>query len=227
MYADSTNRPIANAEVRIASVERAVHTDTAGTFRMTGVPAGLHILTIRALGFTAETQRIPLRDGQTHEGDYFLKRAPQRLEAVDVTADATAPASLRLKMSGFEDRQRLGFGRFFTPEDFEKNQARKLPEILLTRIPGIRISYQNGRRYLVSKRPATGFGNRPCYVRVFLNGMPYADADELGLKYGAVDADAMDTSNFLAAEWYETSSTPLQFNPTAKPPCGTLLLWTK
>lgn len=222
VFADSTNRPIANAEVTITALGRSARTDSAGNFTLTNVAAGMQLLTIRALGYAPQTQRLPLRDGQTLESDFFLKRSAQQLEAVDVTANAAPGMSMRMRMSGFEERKKLGFGHFLTRDDFEKFDGRKLADMMVGRMPGLRIYYdRQGGRWLVSKK---NLGKGPCYVRVYIDGLlfnpdvPYAQQ---------FSPDRFDPSQFAGAEYYSTAATPPQFNATGAQPCGTLVLWTR
>jgi hypothetical protein len=222
VYVDSTNRPVRNAEVTIASLGKSVRADSAGNFTLRDIPAGLQFLTIRALGYEPQTQRLPLRDGQVLESDFYLRRSIQQLAAVDVSAKAAEAMPMRMKMAGFEDRQKLGFGRFLTREDFEKAEGRPLGDVIVRRVPGLRFFYPPGstRRFLVSNR-VTSKKAPQCYVRVYVDGLLFNPG---GLPF---DPDTVDPSTLAGLEFHNLASTPLQYNRTDGPPCGTLLLWTR
>ena len=58
---DVTERPIAEAEVAIAALNRVVRSDSAGNFAIVAIPAGTYRVTVRAPG------RVGLYDFRHHD----------------------------------------------------------------------------------------------------------------------------------------------------------------
>jgi len=48
---DSVQRPIANAEVSLPGVSLSATTAENGTFRLAGIPAGIHRVIVRRIGY--------------------------------------------------------------------------------------------------------------------------------------------------------------------------------
>lgn len=237
VFADSSTRPIIGAEVSIAPLGLTTRTDSAGTFMVRNVSAGLHTLTIRALGFTPHSQRVPLHDGQTWEGDFSLRPAAQQLGEVTVRGDVVAGRNPRI--AEFEERRKLGFGQFVTQDVFEKAEGRKLGDVLHARVAGVRTERYGGREFVVSSRGLNSLermpagdkvdrqvlGTKPrCYVQIVM--------DDLALYTGysdekLFDINSIDASRIAAIEYYTPASRPAQFNRGGNAPCGTLVIWSR
>lgn len=89
---DSAGTPIQGAFVElIGTVMRGV-TDSAGAFAIIEVPAGSHVVRVRAAGFHDELFEIEVVDGEDLEGVIALKRAPQgaRSEKGEVRSESVA-----------------------------------------------------------------------------------------------------------------------------------------
>jgi hypothetical protein len=56
---DPGERPLANAEVSLPTLGKSVRTDSAGNFRITGIPAGTHAIFARLVGFSTATAMLP------------------------------------------------------------------------------------------------------------------------------------------------------------------------
>ena len=107
---DSTSRPVAGALITIGATGRIARSDSAGAFAAVGVPVGVHLVTVRALGFAAFEQRIQFDSGQRLEIDIVLTM--QTLARVDVVA-RSVPKFLK----DFDARRRTGLGRFLDTTD--------------------------------------------------------------------------------------------------------------
>jgi hypothetical protein len=133
-----------------------------------------------------------------------------------VLANAMARTVLGRNLVDFDERRKMGFGRFLTQDDFAKAEGRNILNLLTSRIPGMRTS-GTGRRTLVSSRGPTSVSQRECPIRVIFDGMPNA---------GPLDLDSIEPSTIAAAEFYTPATLPFQF-AFGGSPCGTLLLWSR
>ncbi|MGV3709960.1 MAG: carboxypeptidase-like regulatory domain-containing protein [Gemmatimonas sp.] len=254
---DPTEKPIANAEIVITSLNRAVRSDSSGNFTMTALPAGKYSIQVRMPGFDTFTSDLVLKDLQTVEVDLLLKPTTQTLAPVAVKATAAAPSAAR--MEGFDERVKSSGGRFITAEEFQKADGRPVSAIIAKQLgSGVKIIQSNGRRILTSGRqgdvristmvtgatpPAAppGINNvasavtetslfdtpNSCYMMVIVNGIVRYNGSQ-GQPY--FDVDHLDPKDILGFELHNTATMPAQYNGTAAPgtaSCGLAIIWTK
>lgn len=209
-------RPLANAIVALSATGLDTRTDSAGRFLLAATPTGTWTLAVQALGYAPRQQPVDLLPNDTVAQVVALVRA-QVMDTVRVRANAMARTVLGRNLAAFEERRKIGFGKFLTQEDFAKAEGRNLLNVLTSRIPGVRIA-GTGRRTLVSSRGSISFSQPQCPIRVIFDGSP--DATPL-------DLDSIDPSTIAAAEYYTPATLPKQFDFRGNSPCGTLLLWSR
>ena len=84
-----TERPLPSAEISLAGTERKVRSDSSGIFRIVGVPAGTHTLSVVAIGFAPVVRTdVSVAPGRTTEVTLSLVKIHVAMEAVRVTASA-------------------------------------------------------------------------------------------------------------------------------------------
>ncbi len=179
---------------------------------------------------------------------------PQPLPTVPVTAEAELVRSAKLRE--FDRRRSNGIGRFLTEADLEKDQYRKLSDVL-RKLPGIHMVRSKGTRgasplaeYAVSSRGSATiehvsptFGKN-CPVAIWLDGVAvYRGLDRgvdpaFGARSGAppqtvrldeppFDINSIMTNHVAAIEFYSGPATmPAELNVT-QGTCGALVIWTK
>ena len=209
-------RPLANAIVGLSATGLDTRTDSAGRFLLAATPTGTWTLAVQALGYAPRQQLVDLIPGDTVAQVVALVRV-QGMDTLRVRANAMARTVLGPNLAAFEERRKMGFGRFLAPEDFAKAEGGSMLNFLTSRIPGMRIA-GTGRRTLVSSRGGISLSQRQCPIRVIFDGIP--DAVPL-------DLDSIDPSSLAAAEYYTPATLPAQFNFGGNSPCGTLLLWSR
>lgn len=209
-------RPLANAIVGLSATGLETRTNSAGRFLLAATPTGTWTLAVQALGYAPRQQSVDLIPGDTVAQAVALVRA-QGMDTVRVRANAMARTVLGRNLVAFEERRKMGFGRFLSQEDFAKAEGRNMLDVLTSRIPGVRIG-GTGRRTLVSSRGGISLSQSQCPIRVIFDGSP--DAAPLNL-------DSIDPSTIAAAEYYTPATLPLEFNFSGNAPCGTLLLWSR
>ncbi len=143
VVADTTGAPIDNAEVTLTDLARTVHTDRRGTFRMTDLPPGPHLLSIKRVGFAPTITTVDLNAQATVWPRILLTRS-NALATVAVTADGIPPE--------FEERRTAGVGRYLTRRDLAKQPGRRLGD-LVSQVPGFGSAAGTaGHAWLVGKR---------------------------------------------------------------------------
>jgi len=231
VLAEGPERPVSGAEIAVAYLGLVVRSDSTGAFVIPEIAAGVYQVTVRAVGYEPFAARVAFAVGEAVERDFLLRASPNVLAQVDVTASVLSRPSPRLL--GFEERRKLGLGRFFTQEAFERAEGRKLADVFSGRLPGVRVVANRGERYLATASrgnismihtPGDVSSKRECYVQVVIDNI---------IRYRSVagerpfNIDSVDPSTVAAAEYYSVSQTPLQYQATGSSACGTLLLWTR
>ena len=127
----------------------------------------------------------------------------------DVTARAMyatpGPTHARAsRLAEFEERRRVGQGRFITADVLQANDDIPLVELLRLRIPG----FGNARDARVST-----LGPGSC-MNVYLNGLSFPTALE-----------GMHPRDLVGVEYYDALTAPQQYRQSLRS-CSALLLWT-
>jgi hypothetical protein len=120
------------AEVLLDDSVRAV-TDRKGYFEIDPVPAGMHDVLVRKMGFVPLRFRVAVTAGDLWDGTIRMDRAAQALPAVVVLESSKALKNYRPRwIDGFVDRRRVGLGTFLDRIDIENaHLARRAPQISL------------------------------------------------------------------------------------------------
>lgn len=240
ILSDGTEKPLANAEILIESVNKSVRSDSAGNFIITGLAAGKHTVLVRLVGYESLKADITLGATQKLEVDLLIKPNVTTLDRVDVTAEKGA-GNWAIKLTEFEERRKLGIGKFVGAEDFEKGDGRPVSSLLLQRVSGLQAIQSNGRRWLAtSGRSPKMFGAAAgavtgtmekippaCYMQVVVNGRVEYNGTPGQAMY---DIDALNSKDIIGVEIYSTATTPSQYNATRgqnMSSCGTVVIWTK
>lgn len=227
---DSSGTAVGGAEVSIAGTGRTARTNYLGEFRLDRLPAGTYVLVTRHVGFAARTDTIALRDGQAVDNEFMLTAAPVELSA-QRTVESAEKESLYLQE--FNDRMKVGFGRF-VPETVLRKEAdsRSFTEFLKGKLPGMRVVRENGEEYLASGRKACDKPaflctnqSKGCMVSVYVDGI--ADYVSGATQRAPTNFSALKSEDFAAVEFYASGATaPAKYNQTGSD-CGVLLLWRR
>jgi TonB-linked SusC/RagA family outer membrane protein len=82
----SSDRPLANAQVRIVGTTRGAVTSDSGTYRIVNVPAGTVQLAVQRLGYAPQSRTVAVTSGGTASADFTLPVAVTTLDALTITA---------------------------------------------------------------------------------------------------------------------------------------------
>ncbi len=156
-----------------------------------------------------------------------------------VNVDAT---KLTAKMAGFEERRRLGHGRFITLEQIQKQEHKRFSDIV-GQLPGLMVAaagsasgmYVTSSRGVQSAESPSGkllaldpnMPSRPrvCFSAVFVDGIPVYSGVEGEEKF---DINKLKPDEVAGIEFYAGgASIPTQYNRTSGGTCGTLLVWMR
>jgi outer membrane cobalamin receptor len=125
---DATDRqPIAGAVVNIDAEPMSGRTREDGTFRMTEVTPGAHVIHIRMLGYTTQHRRIDVGDGATATILVALDRSPYPLDQVVVTGPV-APTELKAIPNAMT---------LITATDIEQRGITKIDQLFRGDVPGL------------------------------------------------------------------------------------------
>jgi hypothetical protein len=250
---DTAGAPIVGASVRVPQLEKTVAVDSAGRYRIEGLPAGRVTIVGEAPGFAGKRAEVAVPANGTVEQAFSL--VPNAHVLANVEVRARARRQLPLKLHEFEQRRSRGSGgRFLGPDDIVKFNGQPLVDALKTVMVGARFQRNaQGEMNIVSARSLNPSSLRqstnikPCGIQIWQDGALLSDPNSSievmveptttsgsrsisTQRIGAdheYDISNLITNNYMAVEYYsDLASTPPGFR-TGTPSCGTLVLWTR
>ncbi|MDO8595076.1 MAG: carboxypeptidase regulatory-like domain-containing protein, partial [Sulfuricaulis sp.] len=145
---DVDGAAVAGAQVTVVGTVKLTIANEDGTFTLDGLPSGTNEVVARKIGFTPASEIVELTTRVPQRVRLTLNRAlAQTLETVTVRA----PMAERLRRIGFDDRRRMGLGRFMDAEQIERRQPMHVTDILRS-FPGFRIVESESGRTIVPVR---------------------------------------------------------------------------
>jgi hypothetical protein len=120
-------RPLAGVTIALPSARRVTISDSLGRFELTELPDGPFHLRLQYRGRVNAEHLVELRGGETTPIVVLLDTSAADLAPVVVRAERMADL---WGLAGFYHRRKLGYGRFFTPEDIAQRQPSRLSELL-------------------------------------------------------------------------------------------------
>jgi hypothetical protein len=213
------------ADVGIANTDRLVHTDSAGAFRLDGIPAGTRTIEVKSIGFLPETFSLDFATNGSRDTTVSMSKRAQNLKAVTVEGEKDQN-SLALQ-GGFYERRAHGLGTFVTDSAIALHNHSDLTAVL-SEIQGIHIEYG------VKRLPMPylhGTKDGLCVPNVYLDGAPFWLDGSTRMPGGHPYSDLTDIVRpelIKAIEVYTTSGTiPAQFDLTSSTGCGSIVIWTR
>jgi hypothetical protein len=211
---DPSDVPLGDAEVVLEALSRSARTTNDGEFFLGDLPAGRHRVLVRRIGYQPSEYRVTLKDRDTLEITFTLTPLPVVLESLLAAGTPPVPASPRLRE--FEERRRMGIGRFVTWTELRLREELALAAVLGAE--GVRIVAASGHRE-VAVSPRSGSN---CPMQVWLDGVLIARGGRIGL-----DLSLIPVRSLGGIEIYRSAvETPLEFG-LQNSQCGTLVLWTR
>lgn len=210
---DTLGRPLPFVTVSVDGKDLSAVTDNGGRFHLGGVPAGRNAFSVMRVGYKALNFEVTLPPDSTIVIDIRLRSA-QTLPDVNVTSQRQSP---RLARDGFYDRQRVGWGKYLSPEDVDSLSAMvSTPAQLMRNMNGVRVTCGQKERRQTGGCVVEGAPPSYCMV-VFIDGVyRRGQIDEL-LSPGAV----------YALEVYNRAAVvPVEYKHPATERCGAIIAWT-
>lgn len=212
--------PMPGADIGVLRTTLKISTGEQGRFRITDVPVGTYILTVRRFGYRPTASVILVSGGDTLRLAYALQsmRAGQ-LDTVRVTERAQSR-----NLMDFERRRQLGVGHFLTATDLDKRGSvdiatvmRGFISVAVVRDDNTGVTSLQNRRDQGNMVYATGAG--ACPVQVVVDNIPMPRE---------FDVELLPRPREIAGiEVYGgPSGTPAQFGGLDRR-CGMVLIWTK
>lgn len=207
--------PIAGAEVSMGGV--AAHSNAEGVWTLEHVPLGTHELQIRALGYFQLHAAVDAVDSVAP-----IPIALTTLSAVLDTVKVQSTRFQQLRQREFDERHRMGLGKFITEEDVENRKPISVSELFRT-VSGLTMYEPVGS--IDRKIYMRGAFADQCNPAVYVDNhyMAQLSADE-------IDAIAF-PDEIAGIEVYTSPMVPAQFDATFSSPelhgCGSIVIWTK
>lgn len=206
--------PLAGVMIAFPDLQRFAVTDSTGTFTLTGLRAGEHVMRVKYAERVNEDYAIRLRAGQRLSVLLLL----------DVEAVTLAPVVVEgragtgdLGIAGFYERRRFGFGRFVTAEQLARDRSQPLGDYLA------RFGLHYG---CVGMRcgPVRYSAGRPCVVPVMVDGAPGMGQELRTLQtheLGGIEVYRDES------EMPGNFSLVLNVDASSSRNCGAVIVWTK
>lgn len=199
----TTGAPLPGAQALVDDAGEPARSDGRGRFVLRDLPAGTHMLMVRAIGYGAARFPVHLAAGDTLRVSATL-RGVTLLDTLFVTARRTG------LVGELTERLRVGEAGHALFGEQLRNATQVSAALLL--LPSIDV-LDDGRNMAI----ATMMGSRRCAAHVWIDG----------LRSDAVELRSLQPRTILAVEWFPRGSTvPVRYQPPSFDHCGVLLVWT-
>jgi Carboxypeptidase regulatory-like domain len=209
---DSAGAPVTDAVIEVMTAQAEGRTDAQGRFSLRNLPARMHIVRARKVGYSPTFLTINLSDTTSTRASIVLRQfAGQNLGLVVVRA-TRYPVRMRAFLRRAE--RKSGWGKILTDAEIFARHP-QLPTDLFQGIAGVRVSRDPGGSLVV-----TGRGN--CVMGLFINGFPAPQLSGMGID------DMVSSLDIAGIEVYNgVAGVPADLTMGRQNPCGTIGIWTK
>ena len=226
---DSSARPLEGVEVLINGTSHRAMTGANGRYLLEGLPAGIYQAIFRAVGHIPVRMDVLLTAGETTRANATLVRSDVVLDPIVVTGEPVREVGLAGR--GFEERRKMGFGRFVDPEEMRRSEHLRLADVLRRHQVEIKPIGNMNSLYAVGTARGTPGGVYNCLMSIWIDGtliLPGGIIGELEKPLDLYDLRrVLEPAALVAAEIYRRDSEmPLQFGGR-RSPCGAIVLWTR
>jgi hypothetical protein len=209
---DSSGLRVSGASVVVLGTTLRATSDTAGQFRLVGLPTGAQTLQVRRLGYRAASIPVSIEGSAAGTVTVTLVAVPRELDPVLV--EASRQPAIRY-LQGFYERKSKGHGYFITRDQIATRNWSDVTDVLRSLVPAVRITSSRMARNAVRLR-----GSR-CAPLVWLDGAPALA--------GEFDLDVITPESVSGIEVYAGPATvPVEFRSTrGLEACGVIVVWSR
>lgn len=230
VVSDSTNQPIARAEVLLPDLGMNTLTSQQGTFRLHDIPAGPHRVLVRRVGYGALDTKVEFAANQEVDRRIVLSRVTE-LESVTVLGASNLPLS-------FDENREMGLGRFMTRAELAAMEGRPLAQVF-ERFPRAGVESASGRAWVMQTRVPASLGGADiyvpnpaerragvptgCYAKVYVDNVlmnPGNPSEPFNIN--SIGVDQVEGVEFYAS----AAQTPLKY-ATLDSNCGVVVIWRR
>jgi TonB-linked SusC/RagA family outer membrane protein len=130
----ATGQPVALAQVTVTGTTLGRETDATGRYMIAGIPAGMHRVEVRRVGYRPASRTVTVTDGSAAAADFTLSASPTTLAEVVTT------------VTGEQTRGSMGVAISTVRADsvIRETPVFNVSDLLANRVPGATIMGQNG-----------------------------------------------------------------------------------
>lgn len=226
---DSTGAPLAGVEVLLNTTSFKAETNAQGRFVLGGLPAGTYQVIYRLLGHLPVRLDVTLRPGDTTRANASLIKSAVVLNPVIVTGEAETTRGVGLGREAFEERRRLGFGRFFDAATLREFDGHLHLDHLVSRYAGVALAVtrvDGVTGYLAMNATRRGIDGRLNYsMQIYYNGAPVGRGGIHSTR--PTNLRMFDLTGLDAVEVYRRPAEVPQEYGGSNAACGVILLWSR
>lgn len=212
------NTPLPAVTIMLQGTEIQGVSDSLGSFRIEGVPAGDHVLTVSYLNMfsdVAGSVAVAVTEGETVWLNILLEVNVVPVPELVVQIERADNVG---KMAGFDQRRATAFGSFITREDIEQARPGRISQLFYA-VPGVRVVPAPDNDILDTRLVSARAGGINCYMDLFLDGIRQP--------FDGFNIDLLPPEDIEGIEVYAGSSrTPAIFARRGSP-CGAVVIWTR
>ncbi|MFN2317233.1 MAG: carboxypeptidase regulatory-like domain-containing protein [Gemmatimonadales bacterium] len=224
---DSSGRPLPGVEVLLDRTAHRALTNTLGRYFLGGVPAGRYSTIFRVVGHLPVRMDVTIVAGDTIRANTTLVRSNVVLEPIEVIGETPRPRGDGLE--AFEERRRMGFGKFIDSTEMRRSEHIRLDDLLKRH--GVAIVEVSGSMVPLNPRYRGLMGGYNCALSIYLDGVRIGEggrSEVSGLNFELLDVRRLIKTHQLAAAevYFGAGSVPAQFGG-ASGGCGAVVLWSR
>lgn len=175
-----TRRPVGSATIQIDREPNLGRTREDGSFQITQIPVGPHVLHVRMLGYLVASRRIEVGDGVATNVEVALQKSPYPLDQVVITGPMT-PTEMKAVPNAMT---------VITAADIERRGITSIDQLFRGEVPALYavnsgssalldnvIMFSRGATAISGFSAGTQFNTNP--IKTYVDGVELADAQYL------------------------------------------------
>lgn len=225
---DSSGAPLSGVEVLLNNTTHRTETNAQGRYFLGALPAGVYQVIFRKVGHLPVRIDVRLVLGDTTRANTMLIESAVVLDPVIVTGTPETSRGVGIGLEAFEERRKMGFGRFFDREQLETYEGYLNLDDVLRRYSDVEIMANPAGRYAFNRvrRDMNGLPN--CLMQVYYNGAPVGRGGVVGTSnLNPTDLRMFNLFGLEAVEVYRSAAEIPQEYGGPSAACGVILLWSR